>query len=159
LPTRSPPGSVHPWLGTEHVLLGLLRLQGTSARAALSSFGVTAPSVERELVQELGPPPEDQPLGDRDEEALRSLGIDLREVRRHVESVFGPGSLNRARPGRCGLPVMPRLKKSFENAARVAEGRSIDTGDLLLGMTQVRGRSRCCCFSVSVSPPTPCVSL
>lgn len=127
----------HPWLGTEHLLLGLLRQQDARARRVLSDLGVSAASVARELVEELGEPSETRPLGEEDEVALRTLGIDLREVRRRVEDVFGPGALERARPGRCGLPVMPRLKQSLERAARVAKGGSIDTDHLLLGMVQV----------------------
>jgi ATP-dependent Clp protease ATP-binding subunit ClpA len=130
----------HPWLGTEHLLLGLLRRTDTPASRVLSGLGVTAASVEGALLEELGPPPRDQVLGDEDEEALRSLGIDLQEIRRRVEATFGPGALDRAQPERCGLPVMPRLKQSFEGAARaVGKWESIDTDHLLLGMIQVRG--------------------
>jgi ATP-dependent Clp protease ATP-binding subunit ClpA len=130
----------HPWLGTEHLLLGLLRRPDSRAGRVLSGVGVTVASVEGELVRELGEPPSGQVLGDEEEEALRILGIDLREVRRRVEETFGPGALERARPGRCGSPVMPRLKQSFERAARAA-GKldDIDTDHLLLGMTEVRG--------------------
>ncbi len=129
----------HPWLGTEHLLLGLLRQQDTRAKHVLSGLGVTSAAVERNLIEDLGEPSGDRILGDEDEVALRSLGIDLHEVRRRVEAVFGPGALERARPGRCGLPVMPRLKQSFEQAARVAQGGSIDTDHVLVGMTRVRG--------------------
>jgi ATP-dependent Clp protease ATP-binding subunit ClpA len=129
----------HSWLGTEHLLLGLLRRTDTPASRVLSGLGVTAASAERALLEELGPPPSVQVLGDEDERALRSLGIDLQEVRRRVEATFGTGALDRARPGRCGMPVMPRLKQSFEHAARAAGGGSIDTDHLLVGMTEVRG--------------------
>jgi ATP-dependent Clp protease ATP-binding subunit ClpA len=129
----------HPWLGTEHLLLGLLQQSDTRAQVILSGLGVTHAAVEHELVAELGEPPDEQPLGDRDEEALLSLGIDLQEVRRRVEAAFGLGALDQARPGRCGLPMMPRLKQSLAHASRVAGRRSIDTDHLLLGMTQVRG--------------------
>jgi ATP-dependent Clp protease ATP-binding subunit ClpA len=105
----------------------------------LSTLGVTLPSLERALVEELGPPSMDRPLGDRDEEALRLVGIDLQEVRRSVESMFGPGALDMARPGRCGLPMMPRLKRVLERAAREAGRDRIDSDHLLLGMTEVRG--------------------
>jgi ATP-dependent Clp protease ATP-binding subunit ClpC len=57
----------HPWLGTEHLLLGLLRRTDTPASRVLSSLGVTAASAERALLEELGPPPRDQVLGDEDE--------------------------------------------------------------------------------------------
>lgn len=129
----------HPWLGTEHLLLGLLRQPEEQVKHVLTGLGVTPASVERALVEELGEPCAERILGDEDEQALRSLGIDLREVRRRVEATFGPGALERARPGRCGLPMMPRLKQSLERAARSAKGGSIDTDHLLLGMIQVRG--------------------
>jgi ATP-dependent Clp protease ATP-binding subunit ClpA len=130
---------MHSWVGTEHLLLGLLRQRNTRAADVLSRLRITLPSVEHALVAELGPPSRDQPLGDRDEEALRAVGIDLQEVRRSVESVFGPGALDLARPGQCGLPMMPRLKRSLERAAHEARRGPIDSGHLLLGMTEVRG--------------------
>jgi hypothetical protein len=85
----------YPWLGTEHLLLGLLHQSGTRAGVVRQSLGVSAASVERALAAEVGPPHEDRPLGDRDEEALRTLGIDLYQVRRHVDAVFGLGALMR----------------------------------------------------------------
>jgi ATP-dependent Clp protease ATP-binding subunit ClpA len=129
----------HPWLGTEHLLLALLNQPGTSTRFVLDGLGVTRPAVERALHEALGDPPEDGILGEEDERALRTLGIDLHVVRARVEETFGQGALERARPGRCGVPVMPRLKQSLERAAREAGGGSIGTDHLLLGMVQVRG--------------------
>lgn len=85
------------WLGTEHLLLGPLRQPGTPASQVLEGLGITRASVERELVRNLGlPPSSDQVLGDEDGRALRTLGIDLREVRARVEEAFGPGALERA---------------------------------------------------------------
>jgi ATP-dependent Clp protease ATP-binding subunit ClpA len=129
----------YPWLGTEHLLLGLLRQPGTAASNVLEGLGVTRRSVERELIRSLGEPSRELPLGEEDERALRTLGIDLREVRARVEEAFGPGALERARPGRCGWPMMPRLKESLERAAREAGNGPIETDHLLLGMLSVRG--------------------
>jgi ATP-dependent Clp protease ATP-binding subunit ClpA len=47
----------HPWLGTEHLLLGLLRRTDTPASRVLSSLGVTAASAEQALLDEFGPRP------------------------------------------------------------------------------------------------------
>lgn len=129
----------YPWLGTEHLLLGLLRQPGTPASRALEGLGVTTSSVERELIRTLGEPHRERALGEEDERALRTLGIDLREVRSRVEEAFGPGALDQARPGRCGWPMMPRLKESLERAAREAGRGLIETDHLLLGMLDVRG--------------------
>jgi ATP-dependent Clp protease ATP-binding subunit ClpA len=129
----------YPWLGTEHLLLGLLRQRSTVATNVLEGFGITSASVERELIRSLGPPGGEQTLGEDDERAHRTLGIDLRVVRAQIEEAFGPGALEQARSGQCGLPMMPRLKQSLERAAREAGHGMIDTDHLLLGMLNVRG--------------------
>ena len=84
----------HGWVGTEHILLGLLHGDGIAARV-LGGLGVTAAAVEREVLAEVGR----GPLGTGDAEALGAIGIDLEEVRRRVEASFGPGAL-RWRPDR-----------------------------------------------------------
>lgn len=84
----------HSWLGTEHLLLGMLRQPTGAATQVLIELGVDAESVERQLIEELGGAGDDRPLGDEDERALQTIGIDLREVRRRVEEAFGPGALD-----------------------------------------------------------------
>jgi ATP-dependent Clp protease ATP-binding subunit ClpA len=125
----------HPWLGTEHLLLGLLRQPETAASSVLEGLGVTRRAVERELIEALGPC--EQVFGEEEERALRTLGIDLGEVRARIEEVFGRGALERARPGRCGSPVLPRLKRALERASREAGHGLIETDHLLLGVVQV----------------------
>lgn len=126
----------YPWLGTEHLLLGLLRQRETSTSTVLEGLGIKAQEVETEIRRILGEPHE---RFDEDERALRALGIDLREVRASVEEVFGPGALERSRPGQCGVPFMPRLKQGLERASREAGAGLVDTDHLLLGIIQVRG--------------------
>jgi hypothetical protein len=43
--------------------------------------------------------PDPQPERILDADALASIGIDLDEVRRRVEELFGPGALERTRAG------------------------------------------------------------
>jgi len=129
----------YPWLGTEHLLLGLLRQPGTTPSSVLEGFGITRASVERELIGRLGEAAHEGVLNEEDERALRTLGIDLEEVRARIEETFGPGALERARPGQCGWPMMPRLKESLQRAAREAGRGPIETDHLLLGMLDVRG--------------------
>ena len=80
----------HGYIGTEHILLGLLQGDGVGARV-LGGLGITAAAVEREVLAEVGR----GPLGEGDAEALGAIGIDLDEVRRRVEASFGPGALSR----------------------------------------------------------------
>jgi ATP-dependent Clp protease ATP-binding subunit ClpA len=134
----------HGYVGTEHILLGLLHGDGIAARV-LASLGVTAAAVEREVLAEVGR----GPLGTGDAEALGAIGIDLEEVRRRVEASFGPGALQ-WRPGRgCGrgrvplfgghIPFTPRAKKVLELSLREAlalKHKYIGTEHILLGLVR-----------------------
>jgi ATP-dependent Clp protease ATP-binding subunit ClpA len=115
----------HGWIGTEHVLLGVLRGSGTGARL-LAGFGIDAAAVHDDIVRIIG-------RGDEgiDRDALATLGIDLDAVRERVERAFGPGALSRR--GHCGsghLPFTPRAKKALELALR---------DSLALGARAIRG--------------------
>src|SRR6266545_4121839 len=130
-------------IGTEHVLLGLLRGEGIAARA-LGDLGVAADAVEREVLAFVRP----GPFGAADAEALGTIGIDLEEVRRRLEASFGPGAL-RWRPGRRGgrrgplpgghIPFSPRAKKVLELSLREAlrlKHNYIGTEHILLGLVR-----------------------
>jgi ATP-dependent Clp protease ATP-binding subunit ClpA len=119
----------HGWIGTEHLLLGLLRAGGDGARL-LTGFGIQLASVREEVLAVIGPGEEDI-----DREALATLGIDLDVVRERVERSFGRGALSRR--GGCGrgilgrqVPFTPRAKKALELTLR--EG-------IALGARELRG--------------------
>ncbi len=143
----------HPWLGTEHLLLGVLAQPLAPGVNVLTELGVTldrSRAAVGELVGSGG-------LCQSDADALRTLGIDLDEVRRRVEASFGPGALDhpwlslnapprqprRRRPWRrrrCEqgdvtehLPFMPRAKRALERAMR--EARAV--GDEYIGVEHV----------------------
>lgn len=116
----------HGWIGTEHVLLGVLRTSGTRAAAELERAGVTLDVLREHVRRRVGP---------CDADALRSIGIDLDAVRTAIEDVFGPGALDpprriRGRRGRrrhrfvparpCSPAFTPRAKKVLELALRHA---------------------------------------
>jgi ATP-dependent Clp protease ATP-binding subunit ClpA len=105
----------HGWIGTEHVLLGVLVTGGDGARL-LEGFGIDAPAVRDDVVRIIG-----RGEDDIDPDALATLGIDFEAVRERVERTFGPGALSRR--GRCGGPMTPfcrRAKKAIELALRDA---------------------------------------
>ena len=150
----------HGWLGTEHLLLGLLR-EGTGAGwRVLDMLGVELEDVRAWLGREIG----EAPAGfePTDSDALRTIGIDLDEVRRAAEEAFGPGALERAArrrrirrrgirvafgdracsgplPAGAHVPFTPRSKKVLELSLREAVRlghRHVGTEHILLGLAR-----------------------
>jgi ATP-dependent Clp protease ATP-binding subunit ClpA len=76
----------HDHIGAEHVLLGLLGTPSVAERL-LTRSGADLATVRELVARQAGPD---------DAEVLKSLGIDLDEVRRKAEESFGPGALDRA---------------------------------------------------------------
>ncbi len=134
----------HPFVGTEHLLLGLLNEGGGIAYTVLSRAGLRRDHVREEVRRLVNPPP----LGEADAEALRTIGIDLDEVRARVEETFGEGALQPPPPERRGLfrrrdpdeesgRFSRRAKKVLELSLReaiVLHHRSIGPEHILLGM-------------------------
>ena len=148
----------HNYLGTEHLLLGLLREQAGVGRQALDRLGVELDDARSDVVRIIG---EGDPE-EGDAEALRSIGIELDEVRRRVEATFGSGALeqvratrSRRRDKRCApisgpapfggsagsgpIRFTPRAKKVLELARREALALHhgfIGTEHILLGVVR-----------------------
>jgi ATP-dependent Clp protease ATP-binding subunit ClpA len=124
----------HRFIGTEHLLLGMLGEENGIAAGVLRDAGVRAEAVRAEIRRLVDG--DDEPLGEQDTEALRAIGIDLDAVRAQVERTFGPGALDaRPEPGpkrrwlgrrnqqgpRTGhIPFSKRAKKVLELSLREA---------------------------------------
>jgi ATP-dependent Clp protease ATP-binding subunit ClpA len=120
----------HPFLGTEHLLIGMASGDGPAA-TVLAGHGLTATSLRQRLQVLVD--------GGLDPEALASLGIDLDRVKEATEAHLGPGALDKPLPPRKGghLPVSKRAKKALELSLREAlhlKSRDIGSGHLLLGL-------------------------
>lgn len=128
----------HGHLGPEHLLLGLLQEDGGIGGQLLRGHGLSASGVrvDRRLS-----------AGRFDAEGLAVLGIDLDEVRRRTEEAFGPGALDRRRPGRGdgrsrgpgAVPFTAEAKRVLELSLREAvdlRHRYIGTEHLLLALVQ-----------------------
>jgi ATP-dependent Clp protease ATP-binding subunit ClpA len=134
----------HPNVGTHHLLLGILDEPDTAGGRALAALGID----RNELRDDVRRFEQDRAAFSGEEaDALRSVGIDLDEVRRTVEESFGPGALERSTGGRrfgAGhIPFTAKSKKALELALREAihlGHRSIGTEHLLLGL----GRDETC---------------
>src|SRR3954462_4535313 len=79
----------HPFIGTEHLLLGLLSQAGSPTTAVLERHGVTRTATLEAIRRFSG-------QEDFDAAALGAVGIDLDSVRGSVEAAFGPGALEAA---------------------------------------------------------------
>jgi ATP-dependent Clp protease ATP-binding subunit ClpA len=126
-------GLGHNYVGTEHLLLALAADRQTRAAQTLDELGLSPDEIRADIVALIGIA--ENPATRLDADALATLGIDLDEVRRRVEEVFGPNALERTRAG-C-TPVVPRLKKALELAAREAGEGPVDAHHVLIGVASV----------------------
>ncbi|KZM70803.1 Clp protease N-terminal domain-containing protein [Nocardia terpenica] len=124
-----------PEIDIEHLLLGITMSPADDLRKALADNGVTAEKIREGLVRKRT----DEPLGEEDAAALRSIGIDLDAVRDSLEATFGEDALDRAVPvpegrrGRFGfggggmnfghIPFTRGAKKVLELSLREALAR------------------------------------
>jgi ATP-dependent Clp protease ATP-binding subunit ClpA len=135
-----------PNLGTRLLLLGILDEPETAGGRVLAALGIGADDVREDIRRS---DRERAAFSEEDADALRSVGVDLDEVRRRVEEAFGPGALERKASGARGLgaghmPLTPRSKKALELALREAVHLghgSIGTEHLLLGLVRDEGCS------------------
>lgn len=104
----------HDWIGTEHLLLAAVQHADAPGAATLARAGVTHAACRRAVARTVGD--ERGALGPEDAEALRAFGIDLGEVRRRTESIFGGGALDGPPPAGAGrarglLPFIRRRQR------------------------------------------------
>ena len=158
----------HGWIGTEHLLLAVLRDPDRPIARQLAQLGLTHDRLHAEVVTTLG--------GHHDDgSALRDLGIDLDAVRARVEEQFGPGALDpeptaprRGLRGRlrrhrraarvdCGghIPFCRSAKKALELALRESVGlgsREILVEHLVLGLMRAEGLATTLVTRLGVAP-------
>jgi ATP-dependent Clp protease ATP-binding subunit ClpA len=124
-----------PRIGSEHLLLGLVLVEGVAARV-LGVAGVDDGVVRDGIVRR-------RSAAIDDAAALRTIGIDVAEVKASVEATFGEGALDRPRGrdrSRGAPPFAPEAKKALELALREAltlEHGYIGTEHLLLALLRL----------------------
>ncbi len=133
----------HNYIGTEHLLLGLMDQADVLSGRLLAEHGLDRPGAEAAILRLLGTA--DCGPGELDADALETIGIDLSTIREKVEAAFGPGALDReptrTRTGRLisgrHAPFTARAKKVLELSLREAlrlKADRIADGHLLLGL-------------------------
>jgi ATP-dependent Clp protease ATP-binding subunit ClpA len=126
-----------PSIGTALILLGVAEATDTTGGRVLHSLGIGEDEIRDDIRR--ASERRDQAFSEQDQDALRSVGIDLDEVRRSVEETFGPGALDHGRGSRGHIPFTRGGKKALELALReaIALGhRHIGTEHLLLGLVR-----------------------
>jgi ATP-dependent Clp protease ATP-binding subunit ClpA len=120
----------HSYVGTEHIMLALLRKPDGGATFVLDQLGVSAAEVETAIEPCLvsGTPKIDP-------EALATIGIDFEAVRRRLEQTFGPGALERSHASCLG--IAPRAKLALAYALDHAGSEPLGDEHILLGMLSV----------------------
>lgn len=123
----------HPYIGTEHLLLGLLAPEAGTASTVLKDAGVDAARVRADVERVVGSAP--HLLSNDDAEALRTIGIDIDAVLTQIEESFGRAALasvctrphrhrwwwwRRSQGGAPGWPFTRRAKKVLELSLREA---------------------------------------
>jgi ATP-dependent Clp protease ATP-binding subunit ClpA len=122
----------HNYIGTEHLLLMLIRDPDGGATRPLVRLSVSPDAVERALACWLEG---SVPAAKIEPEALATLGIDFEAVRERVEQTFGPGALEQTRSACLG--ICPRLKLALAYALDHAARRPLAAEHVLLGMLSV----------------------
>jgi ATP-dependent Clp protease ATP-binding subunit ClpA len=82
----------NPYIGSEHLLLGILADPSSAASLLLMGAGVDRGAIRQYVLDLVGP---DSTQRHEPRELLATLGIDLDEIRRRTEATFGADALRR----------------------------------------------------------------
>ncbi|MGI5339396.1 Clp protease N-terminal domain-containing protein [Streptomyces sp. CA-181903] len=125
----------HDFVGTEHLLLGLLGTTGGGAGAVLTGCGVDLPRARERVVRLRQADGTPATGGQEAKDALAGLGIDADEIRRRADDSFGAGAFRFPRPA-----YTENAKKALTAAVHEAQALRHDrigTEHVLLGLLAV----------------------
>ena len=116
----------HGYVGVEHLLITLTRPEAGETARLLADYGITTARARDAVWLVVGSGHGDGPRFDP-ATLLATLGIDLDQIRRHVESHFGPNAIHnlytspvgwnlRPRGPLCDLGISPQLKRVIDPA-------------------------------------------
>lgn len=132
--------SGHGTIGTEHVLIGMLRVGAGVAGALLGEFGVTL-AAARDKVAAAGP--RSGSSAQVGPAAAPAAGTDFSAVRDAIEASFGKGGPRDPGPSPLFTPQARDVLRSASDAAEGLRHRYIGTEHLLLGLLR-EGDSLAC---------------
>lgn len=116
----------HGYVGAEHLLITLTRSQAPATARLLAEHGISTERAREAVWLVVSSDRGDGPRFDP-ATLLATLGIDLDQIRRHVEAQFGPNAIHnlyaspvgwnlRPRGPLCDLGLSPQLKSILDDA-------------------------------------------
>jgi ATP-dependent Clp protease ATP-binding subunit ClpC len=125
----------HDFMGTEHLLLGLVTDPASTAGAVLAAQGVGLDRTREVTVRLLTAAGVPATGGQPARDALAALGIDVAEIQRRADDSFGEGAFQFPRPA-----YTPHAKAALEQTVREAKElghERFGTEHMLLGLLAV----------------------
>jgi ATP-dependent Clp protease ATP-binding subunit ClpA len=122
----------HDFIGTEHLMLGLIGVDDGIAGQVLAERGVTAELARREAIAMLAAAGITGSGRHEPVDALATIGIDVDEIRQRADQTFGAGKFTFPRPA-----YTAEAKKAIELSVSEAQALGHDyvgTEHLLLGL-------------------------
>jgi hypothetical protein len=123
----------HGYVGLEHLLISLTQPEASETARLLVEHGITTQRARDAVWLVVGSGRGDGPRFDP-ATLLATLGIDLDQIRRHVEAQFGPNAIHNLYAGPVGWNLRPRgplcelgLSPELKGAVDGALGRCWDT--------------------------------
>lgn len=114
----------HDVLGTEHLLLGMLRPADSGPAVLLAEAGVGYDAAKAAILAILHTPADTPAARMGAAEALAAIGVDIDEIRRRAEEAFGPGALR--------LPDSPRFAPRAKKVLQLALSEALRLGQLYI---------------------------
>ncbi|MGA5194158.1 Clp protease N-terminal domain-containing protein [Streptomyces exfoliatus] len=125
----------HDFIGTEHLLLGLLAAEAGTAADVLHEQNVDLERARQETVRVLEAAGTVASGGQPARDALSSLGIDVAEIQRQADTSFGAGAFQFPRPA-----YTAQARTALTNTlseARALGHETFGTEHILLGLLTV----------------------
>lgn len=148
----------HDFIGTEHLLLGLVGTDQSTAGDVLREEGVELAQAREQTVRILEADGIVATGGQPAKDALSALGIDVEEIQRQADTNFGPGAFQYPRPA-----YAPDARKALEHTlseARALGQEKFGTEHILLGMLAAgEGRGLKVLGALKVTPRSLCAAV
>lgn len=126
----------HDFIGTEHLLLGLVATPDCTAREVFTEYGVEPARTRQETVRLMEAAGVYGTGAQDSKDALSAIGIDVAEIQRRADDTFVPGVFRYPRPAYTAYArkVLEITVREWRALGHDASGRGIGTEHMLLGL-------------------------